>query len=293
MQSYYFNQNTLANAIDPNTGNVGFTSVGEVVSLASSSYHAFQAKISKGMTHGLTFQLAYTFAHALDTGSSYENTGFGENASRGFNQFDPSLNYGNSTYDARQRIVFSPVYVVPYKTGHSAYSPYNLALGGWQVSAITTAATGFPYDISFGGGSSNSLYCSIDFSYYACPDEPNQVGPLVRANPRIRNPNVGSFSQWFTNFSSSFAVAPLGTFGNESRDKYHGPGVNQTNLVLAKNIGFGPDNRYRFQMRLESDNVFNHTQFSNPVSGYYSGIPGYITSSAAARQSQLGAKFYF
>lgn len=292
-QSYYFPQNTLANSVDPNTGNIGFTSVTEVVSESSSSYHALQVKVSKGLTHGLTFQLAYTYAHALDDGSSFENTGFGENAARGFNQFDPALNYGNSTYDARQRIVFSPVYIVPYKTGHSPYSPYNLALGGWQVSAITTAATGQPYDVSYGGASSNSLWCSVDFSFYACPDEPNQVGPLTRGNPRDRNPNEGGYSQWFTNPSATFAMAPTGSFGDESRNKYHGPGVNQTNLVLAKNISFGPENRYRFQMRLESDNAFNHTQFSNPQSNYFSGILGYVTSSGAARQSQLGAKFYF
>ncbi len=109
-QSYYYPQNTLAGSVDPNNPNgaPGFTSIGEVGSLASSSYHALQAKVSKGLTHGLSFQLAYTYSHALDTGSSYENTGFGENASRGYNQYEPSLNYGNSTYDARQRIVFSP-----------------------------------------------------------------------------------------------------------------------------------------------------------------------------------------
>ncbi|MGD0893559.1 MAG: TonB-dependent receptor, partial [Terracidiphilus sp.] len=97
LQSYYFPQNTIAGSIDPNTGNTGFASIGEVGSLASSSYHAVQAKVSKGLTHGLSFQLAYTFAHAMDTGSSYENTGFGENGSRGFNQYQTSLNYGNST----------------------------------------------------------------------------------------------------------------------------------------------------------------------------------------------------
>ncbi|MGA2537130.1 MAG: carboxypeptidase-like regulatory domain-containing protein [Terracidiphilus sp.] len=292
-QSYFFPQNTLANSVDPNTGNIGFTSVEQVVSESSSSYHAVQAKVSKGLSHGLSFQLAYTYAHALDDGSSFENTGFGENAERGYNQFSPALNYGNSTYDARQRIVFSPVYVVPTRGGGSPYSPYNLALAGWQISAITTAATGFPYDVSYGGGSSNSLWCSVDFNFYACPDEPDQVGALTRGNPRDRNPQAGGFSPWFTNPSATFAMAQTGTFGDESRNKYHGPGVNFTNLVLAKNISFGPDNRYRFQMRLESDNVFNHTQFANPQSNYFSGILGYITSSAAARQSQLGAKFYF
>ena len=44
----------------------------------SSSYHSIQAFVQKGTTHGLMFQLAYTYAHALDNASSFENAGFGE-----------------------------------------------------------------------------------------------------------------------------------------------------------------------------------------------------------------------
>jgi len=302
LQSYFWPQYTIAGSVDPNTGYTGFASIGEVGSGASSSYHAFQAKISKGLTHGLQFQLAYTFAHALDTGSSYENTGFGENGSRGYNQYQPSLNYGNSTYDARQRIVFSPIYVVPFKSGSSAYSPFNLALSGWQISAITTASTGFPFDVSYGGGSSNSLWCSFYVSYYACPDTVNQVGPLVRADPRVRGAvqGIGTHSQWFSNAGGqTFTPEGIGVFGNESRDKYHGPGLNSTNVVLAKNFAFGADSRLRLQIRMESDNVFNHTQFNNPSSSYTQGeggggaTLGSISGSAAARQTQLAAKIYF
>jgi hypothetical protein len=44
---------------------------------------------------------------------------------------------------------------------------------------------------------------------------------------------------------------------------------------------------------MESDNVFNHTQFSNPTSTYGSSSLGVVSSAAAARQSQLAAKIYF
>ncbi|MGD0733825.1 MAG: carboxypeptidase-like regulatory domain-containing protein [Terracidiphilus sp.] len=299
LQAYYFPQNTVAGSIDPNTGNTGFTAVGEVGSVASSSYHALQAKVSKGLTHGLSFQVAYTLAHSLDTGSSFENTGFG--GTRGYNEFDPAANYGNSAFDARQRVVFSPIYTIPTKSGSSPWSPYNLAISGWQITAISTLATGFPYDVSYGGfDSSNSLWCSVYVTYYACPDTVNQVGGLVRENPRVRLQSLGLGSQWFSNAGSpSFTPEVIGTFGNESRDKYHGPGINFTNLVLAKNFKLGSDNLYRLQVRLESDNVFNHTQFNLPSGGYSQGETdggiglGGIFGSGAARQSQLAAKLYF
>jgi hypothetical protein len=44
---------------------------------------------------------------------------------------------------------------------------------------------------------------------------------------------------------------------------------------------------------MESDNVFNHTQFSAPVSSFTSTNFGNITAAAAGRQSQLVAKIYF
>jgi hypothetical protein len=39
--------------------------------------------------------------------------------------------------------------------------------------------------------------------------------------------------------------------------------------------------------------VFNHTQFNNPTSSFTSSNFGEITTAAAARQTQLGAKIYF
>ena len=153
-----------------------------------------------------------------------------------------------------------------------------------------TVATGFPYDISYAGGTSRSLYCDASLSFYACPDVPNQIAPLTRSNPRIRAAGTG-YGTWFS--ASSFGAEPLGAFGNVHRDPFHGPGINNTNMILAKNFNLDADGAKRLQLRMESDNVFNHTQFSNPTSTYGSGTFGMITSAAAARQTQLAAKFYF
>src|ERR1700736_1265249 len=110
--------------------------MGLVGSSASSSYHSLQASVVKGLTRGLQFQLSYTYAHAQDSGSSFENSGFGSNGQRGYNQYDTTHNWGDSLFDARQRLVFSPIYVVPSLKSGSWYSPLNLAVSGWQVSGI-------------------------------------------------------------------------------------------------------------------------------------------------------------
>ena len=46
-----------------------------------------------------------------------------------------------------------------------------------------TVATGFPYDISYAGGTSRSLYCDASLSFYACPDVPNQIAPAHPQQP--------------------------------------------------------------------------------------------------------------
>lgn len=305
-QSYRYPGNTQYGIIDPLTQLPAYPTVGVVTSNGSSNYNSLQASLEKGLSHGLQFQLSYTLAHSLDDGSSYENSGYGSSG-RGYNQFNKSLNYGNSSFDARHRLVFAPIYTVPTFAGHSAFSPINLALSGWQVSGISTIATGFPFDISYSGGSANSLYCSPSYSFYACPDEPNQSGPLVRANPRTFVPGLNR-TQWFVAKTSGFSQAPLGQFGNESRNRYHGPGSINTNVILAKNFNLRADGSLRLQIRMESDNVFNHTNFNNPGSTVTSttrgetltnpgslsyGRTGQITTAAEARKTQLGAKFYF
>ncbi len=286
------NQDTQASAYPANklANSTGIIEMGQVGSESSSNYTALQASVTKGQTHGLLFQLSYTWAHSLDTGSSFEGTGFGNSGERGFNQYQPSLNYGDSSFDARHRLVFSPVYVIPFKQSGSAYSLRNLALSGWQISAITAVATGMPYDISYGGwGTSASLYCDAAYSFYACPDVPNQIAPLSRSNPRLRDSS--GYGTWFG--GDSFADEVTGSFGNVHRNPYHGPGINNTNLILAKNFSLSADGSRSLQLRMESDNAFNHTQFGAPDGLYGDATFGQITSAASARQTQLAAKFSF
>jgi hypothetical protein len=282
-QPLYYPQNTIGN-------DGAIASVGTVGSFGSSSYHSMQAFVQKGATHGLMFQLAYTYAHALDNASSFENAGFGESGTRGYNQFDSALNYGDSAFDVRNRLVFSPVYVVPKFAG-SDYSAKNIALSGWEVSGILSLAGGFPYDISYAGGTSRSLWCAAGVNFYACPDVPEQLAQITLGDLRARNGN--GYSTYITNGTTAFTAEPIGTFGNVHRDPYHGPGINNTNMILAKNFILSSERGISLQLRMESDNVFNHTQFDNPTSTYGSSIFGQVTGAASGRQSQLATKIYF
>jgi hypothetical protein len=151
------------------------------------------------------------------------------------------------------------------------------------------------------------MWCSPGVTFYYCPDVPQQVAPIVRPNIRtmVVNPTTGASTNrtaFFTTpglvpgTTASFVDEPLGTFGNVSRNKYHGPGINNFNVVIAKNVRLSGDGVRWLQFRMESDNVFNHTQFANPTGTFTSANFGAITgvnTALPARQTQLAVKFYF
>lgn len=266
-----------------------FPSVGLIQSEGTSNYNSLQLSATKGPTHGLLFQASYTLSHSLDDGSSYENIGYGGTNGRGFNQFNKQLNYGNSAFDARNRLVFSPVYSVPFRKGGNQL--LNLAAAGWEISGIQTLAQGFPYDISYGGGVSNSLWCSAGYNYYACPDVPNETAKLQRIDPRVRSAAVKS--QWFG--TTTFFDETIGSFGNISRNKYHGPGLIRTDAQVSKNFNYLPGSEDKIiQLRIEGYNVFNHTNFNNPDGNFNNTTTfGQIRGAGIGRQIQLSGKVYF
>ena len=276
-------------AIDPTLGQTHFNGVGLIATGGSSNYNSLELSAKKNDTHGLVFQISYTLSHSLDDSSSFENSGFGESGVRGYNRFDKALNYGNSAFDARQRLVIAPIYSVPYHSSGGPFSFRNLLGAGWQISTITTFASGQPYDISYAGGVSYSLYCGAAVGYYACPDVPNQTASLVRVNPNQHN------GKYFS--PASFTDEAVGTFGNISRNKYHGPGYDNTDAQLSKFFDLGAESARRLELRIESYNAFNHTNFFNPDGNYLDsnagGTFGQITGANPGRQFQLVGKLYF
>ena len=266
-------------------------SVGTIDTVGNSNYNSLQLSATKGTTHGLLFQASYTWAHAMDNGSSFENSGFG-GANRGYNQFVPGLNIGDSSFDVRNRFVFSPVYDIPnWKELPGMHWLPDVVGRGWEIAGILTLAQGFPVDIRTSSGS-RSLFCTSNFQFYACPDIPNQVAPIKFLDPRAAK------NFWFD--PSSFSTEAIGTFGNVHRNPLHGPGINNTDVVISKNIFFWPGSESKYiQLRLESYNVFNHSQFydsanvNNISTSITSGTFGRLNSAAPGRQTQLGAKIYF
>jgi hypothetical protein len=87
-------------------------------SIGWSNYNAFQFKLQKRFTRGLSTLLAYTWSRSLDTSSGWfaaENGSGGGSVVQ--NYFAPHSNYGPSGYDIPQLLVWTASYELPVGQG--------------------------------------------------------------------------------------------------------------------------------------------------------------------------------
>src|SRR2546425_482177 len=223
-------------------------------------------------------------------------------ACAGINPFNIASNYGSAGFDARQRFVVSYVYDLPSVRQFNSFKKMPSRLtDGWEISGITTFQTGFPveiYETTF-----RSLTCDA-FIFYNCWDRPNAVGALQLSDPRTSSFSKGTAKAkdhyWFN--PNAFALEPIGTFGNAGRNAFYGPGINNFDFALYKNVRLAGESKY-IQLRFEFYNIFNHTQFqANGIISLTSAVVngngassnfGRILTARDPRLIQFGAKIYF
>jgi hypothetical protein len=206
--------------------------------VGNSAYNSLQVMLQKQFSHGLQFQAAYTLSKSIDSSSSFESI---------VNYENPKLSRALSAFDARHRFVFSPYWELPIPK-HDGIT--GKVINGWATSAIITFQTGFP--IRLLSANDTELGNSFDFEPVG---EPNLIAPIRFINPRT-DPNHQFFDP------TSFADAPVGTFGNGPRTFCCGPRISQTDLSIIKKTHL--TERVNTEFRAEFFNAWNHTQFLTP-----------------------------
>jgi hypothetical protein len=223
---------------------------------AVSNYNSLQVRLEKHPTHGLQFQAAYTWSHALDDASS---ASLGSQNAGDFRlENNPLLEYGNADFDVRQRFVLSYAYDLPFGRnkafGGNASGVLNQIIGNWQVAGITIATTGnwyTPTDIA------TNLSTSDGGGEVASASRPNVVG----------NPNGHPCVPGTLFNTCAFATnTVVGAFGDAGRNIIQGPGSQNWDISLFKI--FPIREQMRVEFRAEFFNAFNHydPQFDNPGS---------------------------
>jgi hypothetical protein len=242
--------------------------------VANSNYNAFETTL-RYQHNASQFLLSYAYAKSIDQGSN-----LGE-------QIDPR-NPGQqrtiSAWDQKHTFVASYTLVLPVEW---ASRRSNLLTNDWSISGTTRFATGFPVTLT--DNSDNSLLGTLGngINNYLLDTPQYLPGPLkINTNGRNDKPAFNT---------ALFPIEAYGTLGNAKRRTFHGPGIENFDLTIQKNVRLAESKSLEF--RAEAFNAFNHTQFYGPASvdGQVDDTQhfGDIVSAAAPRLVQLVAKFSF
>jgi hypothetical protein len=245
-------------------------------STGDSNYHALQVWIDRRFSNRLSFQTAYTWAHAI---SNVPTQSF---ISQTTDVFNYDLDRGDADLDRRHSLIFNAVYVLPSFRGLGSFG--SKILGDWQINGIASFYSGTPLNIFSGidraglGGASSQR-----------PDLVPGVPIYANGNDPLQIINPAAFRQ----------PAP-GTFGSLGRGVVRGPGIKNVDFSAAKNWRIRE--RFGLQFRAEMFNAFNFVNFrahNLSVAGggiennFNNGGFGRANSTRGAREIQFGLKLNF
>ncbi|MGB6199937.1 MAG: carboxypeptidase regulatory-like domain-containing protein [Candidatus Acidiferrales bacterium] len=250
-----------------------FGSNANQATLGNSNYNALQVTLRHSSKH-LNVLAGYTFSKSEDDAS---------NVGEEVNPLDPALSEALSAFDVKHNFVVSYTYEIPLER---LFRTTNRWTEGWEISGITHFSSGLPVTlVNFGD---NSLLGSEPngINNFGV-DEPDYAGGTldINHNPRNGRPYFNT---------SLFTENALGTPGTASRRFFYGPGMDNYDMALLKNLRLTESKSLQF--RVEAFNIFNHAQFFGPqaVDGNIgSSTFGQVISAAPPRLVQLGAKFLF
>ena len=255
--------------LGPN-GGVNFGSNGWYRTMGDSSYNALESTLQ--YTGGRsTILVSYTYSKAMDDSSAVTEQ---------IMPLNPRLEWALSAFNITHNFVTSYSYEIPLEklVAHS-----NNLTRGWVLSGITRFSTGFPVTIS--ENDDQSLIGNTSVGPTGSSDEPNFTPGklLLQTNPR----KGGTYFN-----TSLFSTENLGQFGNAKRRFFGGPGINNWDLALSKDLRFTESRSLEF--RAEFFNVFNHAQFLTPSGLINAGSNfGVVTNARDPRIGQLALKFLF
>ena len=221
-----------------------------------SNYNGLLTTIHKNMSHGLQFDLNYTWSHSIDNVSmpanSYAYNGYGYLC----DVLRPRLCRANSDFDVRNAINGSFEYELPIGRGRDfgANMPWYLdeLVGGWEISGLPSFQTGSPY-------MANSVAFLMSYSN---EDPALLVGNKgdMKSHVTIQNGQVYGFSNHTKAFSDY--VAPVG-FQFGPRNNLVGPNFFNLDLGVGKTFRLTPE-RVNLKFRADAYNALNHVNFMNP-----------------------------
>ena len=213
---------------------------------ASGNYNSLQLSIQRRFSRRLSFGVAYTWSKALGVADAYTDVVS--------SYFRPrERDYGPYPFDRSHVFTLNYVYEFPNAGRRLAGAAGAAILDRWSISGVTSFVSGAPFTPGF----STTFTTDITGS-----GEGARI--TVTGDPALSK----SEKNFYRNFRQEvFALTPVRSFGNAGVGILRGPGVNNWDFAVGKQIPLGLGEGRALQFRAEAYNAFNHTQFSGVDTG--------------------------
>jgi outer membrane receptor protein involved in Fe transport len=242
-----------------------------------SHYNSMNVQLrSQDFRHtGLLLVANYTYAHSLDDlSSTFSESAGASNGVGNLGYLDPrnsSLDYGNSDFDIRHRLVVSAIWQEPFFKNGRGWE--RQVLGGWSAIPVFNVRSGVPFSIVDSTNtlaSNNGVPSGIPRYTPSSPitsfgtntstptGNPNQFALLT-----LPGPNDTCNAAWMV-IDSGAPSGPgncLETFGPfpsnmTARNAFRGPAAWNADFALGKS--FPLTERFSLEFRAEMFDIFNH-----------------------------------
>jgi outer membrane receptor protein involved in Fe transport len=252
---------------EPGAGNAGLkyfalagtTAINSWGGRTKQRYKGLQLSANRSYRNGLLLKAAYTLSR---TENETDEDGW---AALLWNH--PALldrNFALAGTDRTHVFQLGFLYELPF--GRDARSVLSKVVQGWQVNGTASAYSGTPFTVT---GTNGALLCT------SC----GQVNINVNGDPSPTGTPGSNTAPWYDKslFSQPTGVNLGDAFGTSRRNQFRSPGVWNVDLGLYRTFGNG---RVRPQLRIEAQNVFNHTNWARPILSFTD--PGFMTFAASA-----------
>jgi hypothetical protein len=263
-----------------------------------STYHALQTMFRKtSPSHGLQFQVSYTWSKAIDDSSTVYNAA---NAAGGTLQNDPTCwrcEKSTSGFDFPHTLVMNFVYRLPFD--HFQSLPRRLS-EGWQITSIARAQSGYPFTV---GSPFGTWQFGTDtyIQGYATGTRPDLIQqPTLKSgggpeeqffSDDVINDGVNLGGKYFAT-PGAVATGLQDHPGNLGRNTFRGNSFSNVDFSLIKDTKL--TERFTLQFRSEFFNLFNQHAFQAPNAVLGDPSFGISTSTIyAERQIQFGLRLLF
>ncbi len=246
----------------------GTASIRVLSGIGKARYNSMQLAVNRPFKNGFLLKGAYTLSRA-ENNTDDDGGGFTWNQ-----ESQLGRNFAPAGYDRTHVLQMGFAYELPFaKTGTSVAARI---IQGWQLNGIASWLSGKPFTI---GGDNGPL------SQQGGQQTINVIGD---AKPGFGE--AGPNERWY---DPSVFAQPGAAWGNSGRNQFRGPGNWNVDASLFRTIEVS---HYRFEIRVESQNVLNHAQWGNPITGFTD--PNFMKIRSYAgwrepRRVQLGLRFAF